>query len=134
MGDRDEPGPVAVDAQVCAGGDSPRVDRRVDPARLLRLEGRDLGEVEDVAHVDAVSRDLDAAEGVDREVAQWMRIRAGNQCERAGCRDYEDESELLHAAHRFAAGVQSKEKCGFRASALPNHAFATASCPRQRSI
>ena len=59
---RDEPGLAAVDGEVRAGGEALGVDGGVDPAALLRLEGGDLREIEDVAHVDAVARDLDAAE------------------------------------------------------------------------
>ena len=39
---------------------------------LLLLEGRDLGVIDDIEDVDAVAIDLDLAETVDSEVAQWV--------------------------------------------------------------
>ena len=39
---------------------------------LLLLEGRDLGIVDDIEDVDPVAVELDLAEAVDREVAQWV--------------------------------------------------------------
>ncbi len=49
--------------------------------RLALLEGRDLGLVEDVANVDAIRRDADPRQVVDREVAERVRRRDG-RCER----------------------------------------------------
>jgi hypothetical protein len=60
---------------------------RVAPFPLGRylvacLEGRDLGQVEDVAQVHAVARRLDEAVLVDREVAEGMRRRDGGNEQR----------------------------------------------------
>ena len=78
LAERDEPRRPAVDGEVRVRGDAPRVGAGVDVAGL---EGRDLGQVEHVEHVEAVARDLDAAEAVDREVAE--RVRGGGRRARA---------------------------------------------------
>src|SRR5205823_2318116 len=89
-------------------------------------------EVEDVADVDAVPRDLDAAEGVDREVAERVRLRR----ERREQGDGEDTDEDRHAPHASlrATGAQISEKRGLSASARWNQARASREWPRHRSI
>src|SRR5204862_7558428 len=64
--------------QLGAARDSTREGRLVDPSSLER---RDLGEVEHVAHIDARTGNLDAAEPVDREGPQWMRGRSSGRHE-----------------------------------------------------
>ncbi len=56
---------------------------------VAELEGRDLGEVEDVANVDAVACELDSRVVVDREVAE--RVRAGRARQREPDPDRGDE-------------------------------------------
>src|SRR4051794_15290202 len=60
-----EPYCASVHRQLGAARESARKAGSVDPAGL---EGRDLGEIEDVVNVEARPGDLDAAEAVDREV------------------------------------------------------------------
>ena len=65
--------PLAVDAEIEAA----REDRRVAGLPHLRslLEGRDLGQVEGVAHVDAVACEVDGGEVIDGEVAERVGRR-----------------------------------------------------------
>ena len=93
MRERAEARRPSVHGQTRPGGDPARIGTRVDAAGLLRLEGRDLGHVEDVTDVDPVARDLDPAEAVDREVAERVRGRARRGRER----DQRDEDGALHA-------------------------------------
>ena len=60
---------------------APRAMRRAYDCASMRpgLEGRDLRQVEHVDDVEAVPGDLDAAEAVDREVAERMRGRGDRQ-------------------------------------------------------
>ena len=108
--ERDERRRPPSDRQVRVRGDPACVGIGVDAAGL---EGRDLGHVEDVADVDAVARDLDPAEAVDREVAERMGGRGGRR-EQGGDGDEQDE-ESLHRSSLLATGPQSTEKCGFSA-------------------
>src|SRR5438067_5168793 len=105
----------AVDGESRAACKSSCVRTRIDPAGLVR---GDLGQVEDVADVDPVARDLDTAEAVDGEVAE--RVRRGH--DRGGERRQrdEDQDELLHEAYLRATGAQRSENCGLTASAREN--------------
>src|SRR6266516_1986069 len=76
--DGDEAQAAAVHRQPGAACDATREARGVDDAGL---EGRDLGEVEDVVDVNAWAYDLDAAEAVDREVAERVGGRDRRQRE-----------------------------------------------------
>ena len=123
----------AVDPQIEPAADSSRQIALVHP--LVRdllpfLEGRDLGHVQDVLDVDAVARELDPAEAVDREVPERVCHRSSGSGERDD--EPEQEDEALHDAYLLASGLQSTEKCGFSRTALTNHE--RDSCPRQRSI
>src|SRR5438874_2198595 len=65
--DRSQRDAPACNLEVEAAGDPPRGRRRIRggaPHRLALAEGRDLGHVEHVEHVDAVARDLDPAVAV----------------------------------------------------------------------
>ena len=87
-------------------------------SRLL-LEGRDLGEVEDVEDVDAVAGGDDAAVVVGGEVAE--RVRGGDGRQRpARASSGERDQSALHRASLRATGAQSSEKCGLSASARRN--------------
>ena len=107
----------AVHRQVRAAREA--TARTTCASMLARLEGGDLGEVEDVANVDAVARDLDPAETVDREVAERMRRRRRR---RTSSRERGDRGATRRFTRRtsFATGAHSSEKCGFRASARRN--------------
>ena len=107
--------------QVGVGGDPPRVGPGVDVACL---EGRDLGHVQDVEHVNAVARDLDAAEPIDREVAEWVRGCRRRREQRG--RHCEQKDEALHRSSLVATGAHSTEKRGFSASARPSQLLAAA--------
>jgi len=67
--DRDQSHAAPIHRQVSTARDAARIGTRVD---LAGLEGRDLGEVEDVPNVDLRPGDLDPTETVDGEVAQRM--------------------------------------------------------------
>src|SRR3954468_23706895 len=100
-----------VDGELGPARDAARVRLRVDVTGLKR---GDLREVEDVDDVEAVTGDLDAAEPVDREVAERVsrrRDRDGERGERG-----ENDDQALHA-YLLATGAHSTEKCGFRRSA-----------------
>ena len=102
------------------------------PHRRLLLEGRNLGEVEGVAHVHALARERDLAVAVHREVPQRMREGGGRQGQR-GDREHGDES-LLHRTPSLATGAQRGEKYGLISSASRNAFRAAWGRPRQRSI
>src|SRR4051812_15481083 len=122
----------AVDADVEPMREAPGVVLSVD-ALLLRLERRDLRQVEDVADVEPVARDLDAREAVDREVAERVRLRGDRRKERQRKRG--KENELLHRRLPLSAtGDQSTEKRGLSASALRYQVAASARLPRQAAI
>ena len=127
--DRHEARVAAVHRQLGAARESLRVRRRVDTPCL---EGRDLGEIEDVEHVYARAGNFEAAEPVDGEVAERMRRCGDGQYERRN--DSRDEDAPSHAANRLATGAQRIEKCGFSARARRNHCFASSPWPRQSSI
>ena len=125
--------------------DRPSVERDVEPAReargvragidalLLRLERRDLREVEDVADVQPVAGHLDAGEAVDREVAERVRLRGDGREQR--CCKPDEHDELLHRSAPFrATGVQRTEKRGLSASARRYHCAAPARSPRHAAI
>src|SRR5207245_304899 len=77
------------------------------------LERWNLGEVEDVADVEPVAGDLDAAEAVDGEVAERVRRSSGRSEQRS--RDAEQE-QAFHRASLLAVGAQRTEKRGLSAS------------------
>ena len=90
-----------------------------------RLEGRDLGEVEDVADVEPVPGDLDAREAVDREVAERVCGGCGRR-ERALPRPRRGRRAASSRASLLATGAHRIEKCGLSASARPNQSCAAA--------
>src|SRR3989442_1956170 len=102
--DGDQTCAAPVHRQSSPARDATRVQLRVDPACLKR---GDLREIEDVAHVDPRSCDLDPAEAVDGEVAEWMR-RGGNRESEHGERGGK-EREPLHAAYLCATGAHTRE-------------------------
>src|SRR3954470_8522605 len=118
----------AVERELGPARDAARVRLRVDAARL---EGGDLRKVEDIDDVEAVTRDLDAAEAVDREVAERVSRRRDRDDERR--ERSQDDDQALHA-YLLARGAHSTEKCGFRRSARRNHPCDATRLPRQRSI
>src|SRR4029077_12866522 len=118
---RNELYPPSVNGQLGATSDVPCVRGGVDASRL---EGRDLRHVEDVEDVDAVAGDLDPAEAVDREVAEWMCGRGRDPGQVTKCHKADDE-ELLHRASLLAVGAQRTEKWGLSASARLNQLFAS---------
>src|SRR5207244_1747923 len=126
--DRSQAHAAPVHRQVRAAREGTCVGLRID---LACLEGRDLGEVEDITNVDPRARDLDPAETVDGEVAERMSRRGDGQHERGDPGG--EQREPLHAEYLTATGAHSTEKCGLRARARRNHVFATALLPRQRS-
>src|SRR5262249_54353925 len=130
--ERDAP-PVDREREILADAGRDRV-RVAAPAELLHLvallEGRDLGEIEDVGEVDAVARDLDAREVVRREVPERVRRRGGGHRE---CSDGGRRGEEFFHRYLLATGLQIGEKCGFSASARSNHAWAACGWPAQRS-
>ena len=129
--DRNERDGPPGERHVQAGCKAARVHRRVD-ALLSRLVGRDLGHVEHVAHVEAVARDLDAREAVDREVAERMRLRRDRREQRS---EQQAEHDLLHEEAPFrATGAQRTEKWGLSARARRYHVAAPARSPRQAAI
>ena len=107
--------------------------REAGPASALAFLVRgNLGQVEDVLHVDAVAGSLDRAVAVDREVPERMRLRRCRNGERGEHAD--KERDAFHDAYLLATGLQRSEKCGFRRSARRNQSRADAWSPRQRSI
>ena len=68
---------------------------------VAELERRDLGQVEDVAHVDAVARQLDRGVVVDGEVAERMRARG------AGRGEHERESRRRAVLRSCEASTRS---------------------------
>src|SRR3954447_22855673 len=127
--DGHEPHAAPIYRQMGATRDAPREAGRVDASGL---EGGNLRQVEDVAHVDARAGDLDATEAVDGEVAERMGGCRDRQRER--CHGCKQKCDAFHAAYRRATGAQRTEKCAFRSSARRNHRLASARSPRQRSI
>ena len=113
---RHEPHRAPAELDVQAGGDAPRVHAGVD-ALLARLIGRDLGQVEDVAHVQPVAGDLDAREPIDGEVAERVRLR-GDGGDEGGRQDGEGE-QTLHGVPFRAVEAHRTEKFGLSASARP---------------
>ena len=98
-----------------AACDLARVHLRVD-APLPRLVRRDLRHVEDIPDVQAVARDLNSCEVIDREVAERVCLC----CDRNEQRDRNDDQydEPLHEVTPFrATGAHRIEKWGFSASA-----------------
>src|SRR4051812_22168344 len=130
---RDEARGPAVDGEAEVRGDPARVARAVDAAGLLRLERRDLGQVEDVQGVEPIAGDVELAVAVDREVAEGVRLcrERGEERER---HEADEDREPPHAEYLFATGAQRTEKCGFSASARRNQVRASSEWPRQRSI
>ena len=135
--DHDEAAGPAVDRDGEAGPDRLRQPVRVALAAERRdvatcLEGRDLGEVEDVVDVGAIAGEDDLGVVIRGEVPERMRRRDAGRDE---CRDRhcEDDREALHAAPslpardrfgpsaRAATGAQRIEKLGSSASALRYH-------------
>ena len=94
------------------------------------LQRRDLGHVHHVADVEAVARDLDTREAVDREVAEGVSLGRGRD-EHVQHRD-EQQQALRHFESLLRVGAQMSEKCGLRASARRAHG--RGSRPRHRSI
>ncbi len=119
-----------VDLELEAACDLLRESLATNPVALLI--GGDLGQVEDVLHVDTVAGSLDRAVAVDREVPERMRLRRRGDGE--GGEEPDEQREALHDAYLRATGLQRSEKCGLRRSARPNQSRADAWLPRQRSI
>ena len=116
MGEDGQRHPLPVDPEIEAA----REDRRVAGLPHLRslLEGRDLGQVERIAHVDAVAREVDGGEVVDGEVAERVGRRGTRE---HGCAEdpeqrHEDD-EPFHWSAFLATGAQRIEKWGLSASA-----------------
>jgi hypothetical protein len=89
---------------------------------VARLEGRNLGEVEDVADEHAVARELDARIVVHGEVAERVRGGSARPTYRRDERDEHGRSNRGNASHVKAfraTGAQWTEKFGFRAIAFP---------------
>ena len=120
----------SVELEFEAARDLPRESGPANAVALLVR--RDLGQVEDVLHVDAVAGGLDRAVAVDREVPERMCLRRCGNGERGEQAD--EERETFHDAYLLATGLQRSEKCGFRRSARANQSRAEAWSPRQRSI
>src|SRR5205823_5784765 len=93
----------AIEGDVEASRDSHGVRAWVDPL-LPRLVCGNLGEIEHVAHVEAVACDLDAGEVIDREIAEWMRLRRCG-CEQSGRQAGQNEQALHDRAPRRATGA-----------------------------
>ena len=92
---------------------------------LLVLEGRDLGEVEDVNGVEPVARRHDLGVAVGREVAERMReCRCGHG---EGGEHSDGQDQALHEAYLRAVGLHRSEKCGFVSTARANQRRASAS-------
>ena len=126
---RDELRSFSVHHELRVPGDPAGVGARVD---VPGLEGGDLGHVQHVADVQPVPGDLDAAEAVDREVAERVR-RSGCWSKQRGRHD-EENGEPFHRSSRLATGAQRIENCGFRRSARVSQARFAAAWPRQPSI
>ena len=108
-----------------------RIPRRTHA--VARLEGRDLGQVEDVADVHAVSGDLDPGVVVDREVAERMRgcfPRLGED-DRDDDEGRHDGREAPHASASRATGAHLTEKTGLCSSARRYHARIARPSPAQ---
>ncbi len=91
---------------------------------VTRLEGRDLGQVEDVADEHAVSCELDPRVVVDGEVAERMRGRFPRLDEDDPDDDESrcDGREAPHASASRATGAHCTEKAGLCSSARRYHA------------
>src|SRR5262245_16471927 len=85
---------AAVNGELRAVRDATGMRAWID---LTGLERRDLRQVEDVHDVDARPGQLDAAEPVDREVAE--RVRGGDRRYDQGGEHGEEEDDALHADH-----------------------------------
>jgi hypothetical protein len=137
--------PPAVDRDRQSRGDRPREPAGVAviaerPRLVPRLEGGDLGEIEDVRDVRAVSRDDDLRVLVRREVAQRVGRRHAGRAER-GDDCHEEDGDPLHAcpsrpagdrfgvARRAATGAQRTEKLGSSRRARRYHAPICARSP-----
>src|SRR5690348_1730122 len=128
---REEADATAADGELGPARDPCGVGARVDAPGL---EGRDLGQVEDVEDVDAVACDLDPAEAVDREVAERVCGGGRGPREETDSGEAADDEQLLHRASLLAVAPHRNEKFGFRRAARRNHTRASALRPRQRSI
>ena len=122
----------AVEPQLERPGELGRVAGRADA--VAGLEGRDLGEVEDVVDEDTVARELDAGIVVDGEVAERVRARAagtGKCRERGDDEQGRDEHAPPHLSASRATGAHRTENSGLSASALPYHERIAARSPAQ---
>ena len=122
----------AVELQLERPGELGRVAGGADA--VSGLEGRDLGEVEDVVDEDTVARELDAGVVVDGEVAERVRARAARagECrERGDDEQRRDERTQPHLSVSRATGAHRTENSGLSASALPYHRRIAARSPAQ---
>ena len=91
----------------------------VEPAVRIagshRRERRDLGHVEDIAHVHAIALDGDLRKVIDGEVAQWMRRygRGGGRCDDAQ-RQRRDGDSVHGAVLVRSEGVKVRQACAVR--------------------
>ncbi len=92
--DRTQRDAVAVERQIEIASEPCREPRSAD--RVTELVGRDLRDVQGIAHVHRVPGDLDARVPVDREVAERMGVGERRRGHR-GERDGGDCEEALHA-------------------------------------
>ena len=129
MCDGAELDPLPVEPQLELPRDESRRSRAArDP--VAELEGRDLGEVEDVANVDAVAGELDARVVVDREVAERVGARRAREREHEPdrgderCDGLAKHGELLSRVrprHVFARDRASGSAGGAGSPADPVH-------------
>ena len=131
MRDDDERHAAAVERELELRCEPRRIARSADVVALLI--GRDLGQVERVAHVDAVAREVDGREVIDGEVPERVRggVPGGEQ-RRNGAHEHEQSGQRTpHESAFRATGAQRTEKPGLSASAFRYQARMPSTSPEQ---